>query len=57
MTAGSLGHQALTGELQLPPQIAVAGGVATVAAVLLVGRVAQQTLERMDLEQLGKSKA
>ena len=54
VAAGALGHQALTGELQLPPQIALAGAVATVGAVALVGRVAQQTLERMDLDKLGE---
>mmetsp|Transcript_21945 Transcript_21945/g.70077 ORF Transcript_21945/g.70077 Transcript_21945/m.70077 type:complete len:314 (+) Transcript_21945:15-956(+) len=50
VTAGALGQQALSGELSLPPALLLAGTLATVGAVVLVGKVAQSTLSKMELD-------
>jgi len=49
--AGALGRQALQGGVRLPPAVVGLGVLATAAAIVLIGRVAQQTLEDMHLEE------
>jgi uncharacterized membrane protein YdjX (TVP38/TMEM64 family) len=49
VAAGALGQKALVGELKMPPAILIGGTLATVGAVVLVGRVAQQTLAEMNV--------
>ena len=53
--AGALGRSALQGGVKLPPAMLAMGGLATLAAIVLVGRVAQQTLAKMDLDGSAKS--
>ena len=48
--SGALGRKALEGGVQLPRSVIVMGILATVAAILLVGRIASQVLASMDLE-------
>ena len=48
--AGAIGRKALQGGVKLPKSVVALGVLATVAAILMVGRVAQQTLEGMHLE-------
>jgi uncharacterized membrane protein YdjX (TVP38/TMEM64 family) len=50
VAAGALGQQALSGQLSVPPGVLVAGTLATVVAVVLVGKVAQQTLANMEFD-------
>jgi len=47
VAAGSLGQKALSGQLQLPPILLVCGVAATILAMVLVGRVAKQTLSNL----------
>ena len=49
VSAGALGRQALHGGVHLPPALIVVGVLATVAAILMVGHVAQQAIKKMDL--------
>ena len=51
MAAGAIGRQALQGGVKLPRSVVVLGVVATISAILLIGRVAQQTLASMELEK------
>eukprot|EP00316_Scyphosphaera_apsteinii_P024209 CAMPEP_0119303110 /NCGR_PEP_ID=MMETSP1333-20130426/4585_1 /TAXON_ID=418940 /ORGANISM="Scyphosphaera apsteinii, Strain RCC1455" /LENGTH=320 /DNA_ID=CAMNT_0007305691 /DNA_START=32 /DNA_END=995 /DNA_ORIENTATION=+ len=51
VTAGALGKQALSGNLRLPTPIIAAGAIATVGAIVLVGRIAQQTLQSIDVKK------
>lgn len=50
VAAGALGQKALSGQLSVPPAVLIAGTLATVAAVVLVGKVAQQTLANMEFD-------
>ena len=52
--AGAIGRQALQGGVKLPKSIVILGIAATVLAILLIGRVATQTLQKMDLELEGR---
>jgi uncharacterized membrane protein YdjX (TVP38/TMEM64 family) len=54
--AGSVGRDALQGKVPLPRSVIILGVLATVAAIGLIGRVAQQTLEGMDLAQASEGK-
>jgi len=49
--AGALGRQALEGGVKMPKAILALGGLATVAAIVLVGHVAQKVLSAMELEK------
>jgi len=51
VAAGALGRQALQGGVRLPPSVVALGILATAAAIVLIGRVAQQTLENMHLDE------
>ena len=48
--AGALGRQALEGGLKVPPALLVGGVVATVLAVWIVGRVAQEALKGLNVD-------
>ena len=50
---GALGKQALEGGVKLPKSMLVLGAAATVAAIVLIGHIAQSTLKGMDLDQTG----
>ena len=50
--AGALGRQALQGGVKLPKSIVALGVLATVLAIVYIGRVAQQTIAGMDLEHV-----
>lgn len=56
VSAGALGRQALQGGVQLPPWVIALGILATGAAIVLIGHVAQQTLQGMDLDPAMSSK-
>lgn len=49
VSAGALGRQALQGGLRMPPAVLALGAAATLAAILLIGHVAKQTLSSMKL--------
>jgi len=49
--AGAIGRKALQGGVQLPKSIVFLGVAATVLAVALIGRVATQTLNSLELEK------
>ena len=49
--AGALGRQALQGGVKLPRSVVALGVLATAAAIVLIGHVAQQTIKGMDLEE------
>ena len=46
VTAGSLGRQALEGGLSVPLPVVVAGGLATVGAIVMVGRISTQVSQK-----------
>jgi len=48
--AGAIGRKALQGGVSLPPAVVLLGVAATGLAILLVGRIASQVLQSMDLE-------
>jgi uncharacterized membrane protein YdjX (TVP38/TMEM64 family) len=50
VSAGALGREALQGGIKLPRSVVAIGVLATVAAIVIIGHVAQQTLKGMDLE-------
>ena len=52
VSAGAIGRKALQGGVKLPKEVALMGLVATAAAILLIGRVASQTIAGMDLEEV-----
>ena len=54
VSAGAIGRKALQGGVKLPKEVALMGLVATAAAILLIGRVASQTIAGMDLEEEAK---
>ena len=56
MSAGALGRQALQGGVQLPSWVIALGVLATGAAIVLIGHVAQQTLQGMDLDPASSKK-
>lgn len=51
VSAGALGRQALHGGLHMPPAVLALGVLATLAAILLIGHVAKQTLSSMKLPE------
>ena len=50
--AGAIGRKALQGGVKLPKSIVFLGIAATILAILLIGRVATQTLQHMDLAEI-----
>jgi uncharacterized membrane protein YdjX (TVP38/TMEM64 family) len=50
VSAGALGRKAIQGGVKLPLPVIVGGVVATAAAIILIGHVATQTLNSMDLD-------
>ena len=56
VSAGALGRQALQGGVQLPSWVIALGVLATGAAIVLIGHVAQQTLQGMDLDPASSKK-
>ena len=54
--AGAIGRQALQGGVKLPKSIVALGVVATAAAIVYIGRVAQETISKMDLDSAAEPK-
>ena len=52
VSAGAIGKAALEGGIKLPKSVVALGALATVAAVVLIGHVAQKTLQGMDLDKV-----
>ena len=48
--AGAIGRKALQGGVQLPKSVIALGVLATALAIVMVGRIATQVLQSMDLE-------
>ena len=48
--AGAIGRKALQGGVQLPKSVIALGVLATALAIIMVGRIATQVLQSMDLE-------
>ena len=55
VSAGALGKQALEGGVKVPKSVLALGAAATVAAIVLVGHVAQKTLMGMELDKAASS--